>query len=216
MVFSLRLRQARERAGLTQSELARRVGVKPQSIQALESGAAKSTSHLVAIARTLNVSADWLDRGEAEAGPEPRAGLQETYPGIEPAGFSARDLPIRGRAQAGSEGASMLAEDPPIDWTFRPPELRGVRDAFAMYVNDQSMEDAGLRHGTIIHVHPYRRPRPGDFVVVVRKSGDALIKRLVRTSDGKIVVRQTNPPREFSVALSDVRDLYLVTSAVFA
>src|SRR5262245_38823280 len=123
MVFSARLRQARERAGLTQSALARRIGVKPQSIQALESGAAKSTSHVVAIARVLGVSPDWLDRGDGDSGSEPRPSLPESYPGLEPAGFGARDLPIRGRAQGGSDGAIMLAEDPPIDWSFRPPEL---------------------------------------------------------------------------------------------
>lgn len=215
MDLASRLRRARERARLSQSALARKIGVKPQSIQALEAGAAKSTSHLVAIARALNVSPDWLDGGQKNA-EDARPGLQENYPGLEPAGFGERDLPIRGRAQGGSDGSIMLAEDPPIDWTFRPPELRGVRDAFAMYVSDQSMEDAGLRHGTIIHVHPYKRPRPGDFVVVVRKSGEAVIKRLVRTTNGKIVIRQTNPPKEFSIATGDIRDLYLVTSAVFA
>src|SRR5262249_26689673 len=194
MVFSARLRQARERASLTQSELARRIGVKPQSIQALESGAAKSTSHVVAIARVLGVSPDWLDRGEGEGSARPRASRQETSRVLEPAGGGARDRPPRGRAGGGSEGALMLGGAPPIDWTFRPPELRGVRDAFAMYVSDQSMEDAGLRHGTIIHVHPYKRPRPGDFVVVVRKSGEAGIKRLGRAASGQGVVRHTKPP----------------------
>jgi transcriptional regulator with XRE-family HTH domain len=58
-----RLRAARERAGLNQSELGRRVGVAPQSIQAIEAGKVRRTRALHEIADVLDVSADWLDPG---------------------------------------------------------------------------------------------------------------------------------------------------------
>ncbi len=56
-----RLKFARERSGLSQSELARRVGVAPQSIQAIEAGKVRRTKVLKRIAVELEVSAEWLD-----------------------------------------------------------------------------------------------------------------------------------------------------------
>lgn len=49
--------------GMSQSDLARAVGVKPQSIQAIEGGKAKGSKHVVAIARILGVSSDYLQTG---------------------------------------------------------------------------------------------------------------------------------------------------------
>jgi hypothetical protein len=67
--YSGRLMWAMRRAGKTnQSELARAIGVKPQSIQYLcdpDSGAQGST-HTPALARELGVMADWLARGEGQ------------------------------------------------------------------------------------------------------------------------------------------------------
>ncbi len=52
--------------GLSQSALARRVGISPQAIQALESGAAAGSRHLAMIAGVLGVEAIWLLKGESE------------------------------------------------------------------------------------------------------------------------------------------------------
>jgi len=51
---------AREKAGISQSELARRVGVKPQSIQAIESGRVRATRYIVHIAAALGVKPSTL------------------------------------------------------------------------------------------------------------------------------------------------------------
>ncbi len=67
--YSGRLLWAMRRAGKTnQSELARAIGIRPQSIQYLcnpESGAQGST-HTPALARELGVLSDWLARGDGE------------------------------------------------------------------------------------------------------------------------------------------------------
>ncbi|WP_298134171.1 helix-turn-helix domain-containing protein [Acidiferrobacter sp.] len=59
-----RLRYARERMGLTQSELARRVKLRPQAIQFIESGHVRRPRSIVEIARVLGVNAEWLLLGE--------------------------------------------------------------------------------------------------------------------------------------------------------
>lgn len=56
-----RLRSARERSGISQSELARRVGVAPQSIQAIEAGKVRHSRAMGEIAVALDVAVDWLD-----------------------------------------------------------------------------------------------------------------------------------------------------------
>ncbi|WP_297445043.1 helix-turn-helix transcriptional regulator [Acidiferrobacter sp.] len=74
-----RLRYARERMGLTQSELARRVKVRPQAIQFIEAGHVRRPRSVVEIARVLGVNAEWLLLGEGEvdvAIREPRAGYE--------------------------------------------------------------------------------------------------------------------------------------------
>jgi transcriptional regulator with XRE-family HTH domain len=63
-----RVRAAREAAGLSQQELALAVGIKQPSVQAIESGRAKGTKHIVAIAQVTGRSPEWLAMGE-----EPRA-----------------------------------------------------------------------------------------------------------------------------------------------
>ena len=59
-----RLRYARERMGLTQSELARRVKLRPQAIQFIEAGHVRRPRSVVEIARVLGVNAEWLLLGE--------------------------------------------------------------------------------------------------------------------------------------------------------
>lgn len=71
-----RVRWARERAGLSQSALARAVGATPQAIQLLEAGQVRRPRNLVEIAGVLKVSPNWVLTGEevsawaiAEPGP---------------------------------------------------------------------------------------------------------------------------------------------------
>jgi SOS-response transcriptional repressor LexA len=59
-----RLKQARDAAGLTQHVLAEIVGIRQQAVQRIESGEAKTTSHIVPLAKALNVTPEWLALGE--------------------------------------------------------------------------------------------------------------------------------------------------------
>lgn len=59
-----RLRYSRERAGLSQSALARAVGIKPQAVQLIEAGRVEKPRHLLALATTLAVNPTWLLEGE--------------------------------------------------------------------------------------------------------------------------------------------------------
>jgi len=58
-----RLKIARERAGLSQHELARQAGVRQQTIHKLEKGIIKRSSYLFKISQILGVQVEWLVNG---------------------------------------------------------------------------------------------------------------------------------------------------------
>ena len=61
MPLSTRIRKARERAHLSQAELARRIGISKQAMNAIEGGITDPrASRIVAIAQELGVSTDAL------------------------------------------------------------------------------------------------------------------------------------------------------------
>lgn len=74
--YGERLKRARLNAGLSQSELARRCGLRAQTIQYLEEpeNAAQGSKSTARFAQELNVSAVWLAAGEGEMLP---AGVRE-------------------------------------------------------------------------------------------------------------------------------------------
>lgn len=122
-----------------------------------------------------------------------------------------KDLPVLGRAQGGPDGALRIETDErPIDWTWRPAALAGAAGAFGLFVDGDSMTSAGLPHGATVFVHPHRRPKAGDIVVLVKNSGEAFIKRHVKTAAGAVTLEQTDPSKTFRVAESDIKGLYLV------
>lgn len=78
--FGQRLRQARERAGLSQEELARLVGKDQTAISEYERGKRKITiTDLPPLANILNVSIDYFFEGELTADDYDRALLREFH-----------------------------------------------------------------------------------------------------------------------------------------
>jgi transcriptional regulator with XRE-family HTH domain len=63
--FGERFRASYLRVGLSKADIARRLGVTPQSVQKYEAGGKPDTANLEKLARLLDVSADWLLTGRA-------------------------------------------------------------------------------------------------------------------------------------------------------
>jgi len=64
-----RLKHAREAAGLTQPELAAKIGVSQGTIGNIETGLRKRPRDLLAIATTLGVDPHWLETGKTPYSP---------------------------------------------------------------------------------------------------------------------------------------------------
>lgn len=66
--LSERLNHALQLTGVTQSELARRIGIKQQSISQICSGKSARSRYTMQIAEALRVNAHWLATGDGEIG----------------------------------------------------------------------------------------------------------------------------------------------------
>lgn len=70
MSIAARLRYAREARRLSQSQLARSLGLRPQTVQAIEAGLVERPRALLDLARALEVRPEWLLDGSAPMRPD--------------------------------------------------------------------------------------------------------------------------------------------------
>ncbi|WP_170382548.1 helix-turn-helix domain-containing protein [Ruegeria atlantica] len=104
--FGDRLAGAREAAGMTQSQLARRLGVKKATIAAWENDLSEPRANrLSMMAGMINVSIKWLLTGEGEGMDAP---VEEGEANLELADAVAELRAIRGEMRASAERAARL------------------------------------------------------------------------------------------------------------
>lgn len=125
-----------------------------------------------------------------------------------------RNVPVYGTA-AGSalgRGAFQLTPDV-IDWVRRPPGLAGVKDAYALYVENDSMEPL-YSPGSLIYVHPHKPPARGDSVVVQEAVStndvQAYVKKYVARTGEHVITQQFNPPAEIKFRRDRIRYIHKV------
>jgi phage repressor protein C with HTH and peptisase S24 domain len=196
--------------------LADRAGTSAPQINKLEKGERRLTvDWMVRLGKALGVDpTDLLPPNISSGRTSAAAGLPDNVQAT-PLEIGQADLPVLGRAQGGRTGVLTIpAEQAPVDWTYRPPQLRGVRDAFAVFAYDDSMHPM-YKHGQTLWVHPYLPAKPGDGVLVVKQSDEAIIKELVRRTETEVVLRQYQPSQnDFSLPNSEIRSLYRVIGAL--
>jgi len=198
-----RVRERRLALKLSQPQLAKKAGITYQAIQQLEAGG--GSKHLVAIARALGVTAEWLADG---MGPAPKGGANQKA--------LAEKLKVLGMAQCGPDGWSLWNGDV-IDLIDRPASLAGVPNAYAVYVVGASMEPR-YHPGEVVHIHPGRPVDVGAYVLVQRrgKAGEpplAVIKRLAKRTPSKITLEQFNPPKMFDIKTGDIVSIHRVVGS---
>lgn len=108
-----------------------------------------------------------------------------------------RSLPVLGRAQGGRDG-NLVIEEAPIDWTFRPVDLQGVNDAFAVFVSGDSMSPK-YKNGDLVYVHPSKPLLKGRFVLVETIEHKGFIKQFVALKEHELILRQFNPDEEITI-----------------
>jgi phage repressor protein C with HTH and peptisase S24 domain len=213
-----RIREFRERAGLSMQALADRAGTSAPQINKLEKGERKLTvDWMIRLGQALGIDAKDLMASEAPAASDRRRqppGLPASLNAVS-LEFGPPDLPILGRAQGGPNGVLIIpTEQHPVDWTYRPPQLRGVPEAFAIFAYDDSMHPM-YKNGQTLWVHPHLPVKPGDGVLIIKRSDEALIKELVRRTAGEVTLRQYRPrEEEFALAQDEIRAIFRIVGAL--
>lgn len=193
------LKAALARSGLTQSELAARVGLKQPSIGRLLSGETKTTRVLDMIAAVLDTSPAYL-RGETtdpDRGALPHwrdlaevlhgdadddtVEVQELDLDYGMGGGTFLDLPVKAETKRFSRGwLRMFTDAPPSQLFF----ARGIGD---------SMSPTLLDSDVILIDVSQRVPRMADRVWAVAYGDFGMIKRLRPMPDGSVKILSDNP-----------------------
>lgn len=116
------------------------------------------------------------------------------------------DVPVLGTAAGAmlGQGAFQITTDV-IDYVRRPAGLARARDAYALYVEGDSMSPR-FEPGDLVFVHPHRKPLGGDYVIVQEPDSEngeprAFIKRLVGVTPTLLKTEQFNPPAKVDFKL---------------
>lgn len=192
MKIGERIRTVRERLGLSQSDIARKLGIRPQSVQAWESGSTSPRrSYIPGLCEILGVSKQWLEFGlEIESVPT----SSEKGSNIAPTTiqFRPKSVPVISWVQAGQWNE--VFDNHPVGQGEDQvtSTVKVGPHAFALKVRGDSMEPE-FPDGSIIIVEPDREARHGSYVVVrLKEEMEATFKQLILDGDRKYL-KPLNP-----------------------
>lgn len=184
--FAERLVHARQEAGLTQAQLAKRARVAQSTVASAESGARKQPRQHIAIADACGVSPHWLLYGKGHM--RPSAQTPALYsPTSE--GTKAEGSPPFGVAESPAGWMHNLLPRM-IEWEF---VMTGtLPTSFCTSMPDTSMAPE-LRKGATLVFLTDCKPVPGDFVLLSDRHGHAYVREYRQTRPGSWEAHAVNP-----------------------
>jgi phage repressor protein C with HTH and peptisase S24 domain len=212
MTVANRIREHRERLKLTMEELGSRVGTSKQQISKLEKRErALTQTWLEKLASALGVPPVELlppehfhttERGAARA-------LGTVRPSASGAGFElVPTMPLRETRRV-PEAQCVRFKDDVVTFVSRPAALDHARDAYAVYVFDDSMEPR-YEPGDLLYVNPHLPANPGRYVVITLKDQTALVRCFVSWNGTALHTRQLHPAEEVSIPADQVVDIHTI------
>jgi transcriptional regulator with XRE-family HTH domain len=195
------VKRARAAKGISQPELARRVGTSQQTIDKIENGKVQRSSYMAAIALELGVPLDRVLRVRHKSTAIAAVPGHALISGD-------RDLPVYATTQEGI-GVQILTSDP-VEYVLRPEPLARVRDGYGVIVADDTMAPEA-RSGDVALVNPHVPPRVGDTCVFRSSPRDggsihSSIKHLRKVTERDWLVTEWNNDgerRDYSLKRSD-------------
>lgn len=212
--LAARIREARIKANLSQNQLAKMTGIAQSALHSLESGRTKMSTRLRELARSLNVSVEWLLGVENS-----RNGLEEPSgenwwtdnqppptPFI-PGKFAQEEIPIL--ATTATDDGAYMTIGSQIATTFRHPVQLGVRGACALHVIGDAMYPR-YNDGELIYCLKTITPTTNQDMVIILNDGRAMIRRLIKLNytARKLSYTQFNPPQEGETGLDDIKEIW--------
>lgn len=202
--FSNRVAMARNAIGLTQTELAKKVGVVPRQIAAYEGGEAKPRDKaLKNLAAALGTTTEWLAQGSGK-GPDVK-NIKKT--------LTIRQIPIITHVNAGEIDLNKALDfSSAID--FIPAPAGAGEKSFAIQIQGDSMESAegiSFPSGSIVTFDPEIEARDGDFVLCAVDDFDTTFKQLA-IDQGKARLKPLN--KSYSVIMSHGHPITILAVAI--
>lgn len=198
--FRERVRSRRKEIGLSQKALAERSGLSQTTISDIERGRNDGSREIIALARTLNVQAQWLAYGTM-----PKAlGMDESaYDnvtlGIKIPPAALVKVPVVGTAQLGDDGYWAEMDYPTGHGDGHVEFYCRDENAYAVRCRGSSMMPR-IRDGEFVVLETKASPIPGDDVLVKHMDGRVMVKRYLYERDGMIhlmSINETYPPHSF-------------------
>ncbi|MDR6757814.1 phage repressor protein C with HTH and peptisase S24 domain [Mycoplana sp. BE70] len=217
------IKDLREKQGLSQQQLADRVGTSQPQIKRLETGERKLTKewaerlapHLQTTALALMFE---LPSGGTDT--SPGVGSQNSdLPNAEIRGKvegKGRKIPVYGQAVGGIDG-EFLMNGSVLYEVMAPPVISHIRGAYAVQVSGDSMYPR-YEDGEICFVDPMRRVRKGDYVIAqvhLEEHGPLLayVKKFLRHNAEELVLEQFNPHKELKFPAGAVHSVHFIALA---
>ncbi|HIJ85971.1 MAG: HTH cro/C1-type protein [Magnetococcales bacterium] len=186
--LSTRIRQARKYAGLTQKDLAERVGISQTAIHKLEGGGSRSSRKTISIALTCGVDPIWLDSGRGEMALPGASSYLSDVNGSAGGGKSHHTYPLIARIPLISWEELIKHCDKPKE-EFNPEVLSWIPVApkasdrcFALKVPDDSMEPEFFE-GEVIIIDPELENSHNRFVVAREGTNRPMLKQFTLHGD---------------------------------
>ena len=204
MTIADRLTETREAAGLSQAELASMAGVSQGTIGNIEAGIRKNPRELLAIAKALNVEAEWLKSGKSPRTAEHRgAAIGRRFQLIEDAegdfGYRVPHLEVSGSMGDGSFVADHVDVVKQIgvnvDQLRRQCSFTSPANLNFITGYGNSMEPT-FSDGDVLLVDVGIREVNIDGVYVLHLNGKLYIKTLQRRPDGSVLMISDNKKYE--------------------
>lgn len=197
MSIAKRLLDARIKAGMSQADLAEKVGVSQQSIQKIESGQTSAPRRIEDIAKAVNISAQWLQFGARdENGKRTEFEVKEWEDVSYNADNEFVDIPVLDiELSAGGGANAEVIESEEYTYPFRRDELRkhGVSASNARIVTiiGNSLYPV-LNSGDKVAVDISKKDIKDGDLYAIRDGVLLRVKILVYRPDGGIIIRSFN------------------------
>ncbi len=190
MALGKRVKQRRLEIGLTQEELAEKVGVGTTTINKLELRDNKSSQKASAIAEALNVRLEWLLTGE-----EPMIAV-ESIGNVAPAPDLHGGVPLLGKVAAGAFIHTRELEPHEVEtWLVSPKDYQGR--AFGLRIAGDSMTSPvgkSYPDGAIaVFDSGNKTPNNGDLVLAKVEGADEVTFKKYVTDAGAHYLMPLNP-----------------------
>jgi len=200
-----RIRSEREARGMSQSDLARGVGISQAAIAKIESGETTKSKWLPEIMRLLNIPVGSQPEAPAEEASTDLALQRQSMP---------LDIPVKGVAVGGSD-ADFSFNGSVSEYVRRPPGLAKTNGVYAVYVTSDSMSPR-FDPNDMLYVSALRPAAIGDYVVVELHPeedgvpGKGFIKRLVRRGATVVKLHQFNPDCDIEIETARIKSIHRV------